>query len=122
LLAYHWPGNVRELEHLITRSALKALGRYAQRPDMLTLMAADFDLEHFHTLGPALISATTAPCEQNQPVSPGSTGLREAVSVYERQVISASLTRHAGNIASAARELGLDRANLNRLARRLGLK
>jgi transcriptional regulator with GAF, ATPase, and Fis domain len=32
LLAYDWPGNVRELEHLIGRSALKALGQHPDRP------------------------------------------------------------------------------------------
>ncbi len=32
LLAYNWPGNVRELEHLIGRSALKALGNCRERP------------------------------------------------------------------------------------------
>ena len=48
--------------------------------------------------------------------------LREAVDAYERQLIGSCLARHGGNVASASRELGLDRANLNRLARRLGLK
>ena len=33
-----------------------------------------------------------------------------------------SLARNGQNWASTARELGIDRANLNRLARRLGLK
>jgi anaerobic nitric oxide reductase transcription regulator len=41
LLAYDWPGNVRELEHLLGRSVVKALGRHAQRPRILTLGADD---------------------------------------------------------------------------------
>ena len=44
LLAYAWPGNVRELEHLIGRSALKALGNCRERPKILSLSAADLDL------------------------------------------------------------------------------
>ena len=44
LLAYTWPGNVRELEHLIGRSALKALGNCKVRPKILSLSAADLDL------------------------------------------------------------------------------
>jgi anaerobic nitric oxide reductase transcription regulator len=44
LLHYSWPGNVRELEHLIGRSALKALGNCKTRPRILTLTAADLDL------------------------------------------------------------------------------
>jgi anaerobic nitric oxide reductase transcription regulator len=49
-------------------------------------------------------------------------GLREAVDDYQRQLIEACLQRHQENWAAAARELGLDRANLSRLARRLGLR
>ncbi|WP_164842903.1 helix-turn-helix domain-containing protein, partial [Pseudomonas taiwanensis] len=41
---------------------------------------------------------------------------------YQRQLIEACLQRHQENWAAAARELGLDRANLSRLARRLGLR
>jgi len=116
LLAYRWPGNVRELEHLITRSALKALGQHAQRPRMLMLTAEDLAIDH--TVEPAL----STPQEQSELDLHNGSSLRDAVSAYERQLISASLTRHGGNVASTARELGLDRANLNRLARRLGLK
>ncbi|NER60925.1 hypothetical protein G3435_14970, partial [Pseudomonas sp. MAFF212428] len=48
--------------------------------------------------------------------------LRQALDLYQRQLIEACLARHQHNWASAARELGLDRANLSRLARRLGLR
>ena len=48
--------------------------------------------------------------------------LREATENYQRQLISACLERHHDNWASAARELGLDRANLGRMAKRLGMK
>lgn len=48
--------------------------------------------------------------------------LREAMDDFQRRLIGASLERHQHNWASAARELGLDRANLGRMARRLGLK
>ncbi len=54
------------------------------------------------------------------PWSPGH--LRQATEDYQRQIISACLERHQHNWASAARELGLDRANLGRMAKRLGLK
>jgi anaerobic nitric oxide reductase transcription regulator len=37
-------------------------------------------------------------------------------------LISAALERNQDNWASAARELGLDRANLGRMAKRLGMK
>jgi anaerobic nitric oxide reductase transcription regulator len=47
--------------------------------------------------------------------------LREAVDIYQRQLIEACL-QHQDNWAAAARELGLDRANLSRWPSRLGLR
>jgi anaerobic nitric oxide reductase transcription regulator len=48
--------------------------------------------------------------------------LRQAVIDLQRRMIEQALTCQAGNWAGAARQLGLDRGNLQRLARRLGLK
>lgn len=114
LLAHDWPGNVRELEHTIARTALRALGRQPQRPRILTLTAADFDLA-----GAARPLEPPAP----DPVEPAAAAgsLREATEHFQRRHIVTSLARHRGNRAAAARELGMDRANLTRLARRLGL-
>ncbi|MDC0715204.1 nitric oxide reductase transcriptional regulator NorR [Stigmatella sp. ncwal1] len=112
LLAYPWPGNVRELEHLVARSALKAYGQRRDGSRILTLSAEDFALQG-EPPGPP---RAEPPLEPEAPVG----DLREAVEHFERRQIRASLERHQGNWASAARELGMDRANLRRLARRLG--
>lgn len=119
LLAYDWPGNVRELEHLIGRSVLKALGRHRPRPRILTLTATDLGLPEWgpstgsvpsaHVQGPSVISA------------PQGLGLRAAVDAFERQWVQDCLERHGYHWAAAARELRMDRANLARLAKRLGL-
>jgi anaerobic nitric oxide reductase transcription regulator len=115
LLAYDWPGNVRELEHLIGRSALKALGNCKERPKILSLSAADLDLPNGSIEVSAEQTATAA-------VELVTGDLREATERYQRQLIGACLERHHNNWASAARELGLDRANLGRMAKRLGMK
>ena len=124
LLAYAWPGNVRELEHLIGRSALRALGRQPRHDSVLTLTVHDLDLSDAPASPEALhgdvpVSAKTfaaqADCTAAGP-------LRDRLDAYQRQVIEACLLRYGGNSAAAARELGLDRANLSRLARRLGLR
>ncbi|MDV7211776.1 helix-turn-helix domain-containing protein, partial [Azotobacter beijerinckii] len=48
--------------------------------------------------------------------------LRQAVEGFQRERILAALEAHDHNWAAAARALGVDRANLHRLARRLGLR
>ena len=131
LLAHDWPGNVRELEHLVGRSALKALAGLATRPRILSLTAAHFDLPG-RSAGMALAAnAPTAP--ETTPLQGGGSttqpagaqaapDLRSSTEAHQRQRINAALAQHQHNWAAAARALGLHRANLLRLARRLGLE
>lgn len=118
LLGYAWPGNVRELEHLISRAVLKALSLHTERPKILTIepgaLGIDEGLPIIHSGEPA--SAGTVPV-----VKPGE-GLKEAVDGFQKGVIVDALSRHHGKWADVARELNLDRANLSRLARRLGIR
>ncbi|WP_369958489.1 nitric oxide reductase transcriptional regulator NorR [Pseudomonas benzenivorans] len=116
LLAHDWPGNVRELEHLIGRAALKALSACAERPRILSIDAAALDLPNGQGPGD-LPEALTLPTQV-----PAGLPLRAAVDAYQKQLIGTALARHANKWAEAARELGVDRANLLRLARRLGLR
>jgi anaerobic nitric oxide reductase transcription regulator len=118
LLAHDWPGNVRELEHLIGRSALKALAGLQGRPRIVSLTAAHLDLP-----GKGAPSVQAAePGVDDAAADHPTVDLRTSTDAHQRQRIEASLARHRNNWASAARELGLHRANLVRLARRLGLR
>jgi anaerobic nitric oxide reductase transcription regulator len=113
LLHQPWPGNVRELEHLLARAALRALAGQMPRPRILTLHAEHLDLA----------PAGGAAADHDAAALPSAgTSLRQAVDEVQRRLIEQALARHAGNWAAAARELGQDRGNLQRLARRLGLK
>jgi anaerobic nitric oxide reductase transcription regulator len=138
LLQHAWPGNVRELEHRISRAVLKALSRapagaarsgVSHRPRMLTLRVQD--LWDDEPPGSAVISGAQAAIRSNVPgrvpaspraVDVPALGLRAAVEQYERQLIEQSLARNGASWAASARELQLDRANLQRLARRLGVQ
>ena len=85
LMNHHWPGNVRELENCIERASL---------------LATD-DVIHGYHLPPTLqMPADNSGQEQHQT-------LEAAVDAFEREIISDALQAHHGNMAAAARQLGL---------------
>ncbi|MFS2008424.1 nitric oxide reductase transcriptional regulator NorR [Azospirillum sp. CT11-132] len=124
MLAYPWPGNVRELEHAIGRGAIRA--RVARPPDggVLTLTPVDLGLaDPGQEEGSAVTAAMPAQRSRlPEPPDLPELPLRDAVEDFERRMIREHLARHDGNWAQTARSLGLDRSNLFRLARRLGLR
>jgi anaerobic nitric oxide reductase transcription regulator len=115
LVGYSWPGNVRELEHLISRAVLKSLSAHKERPRILTIEAAALGL--IDEVAVSHSSATEIPAA----VVPGGT-LKDSVDAFQSRLIEEALARHQGKWVDVAREMGLDRANLSRLARRLGLR
>ena len=120
LLAYRWPGNVRELEHAVRRAVLRALRRPRSAGQLLGIRARDFEIT------PDSI-AISADAESEKAIfgvemlAPATTSLRSAVAQYERQLVQQALQAHGYRWAPAARALQMDRANLQRLAKRLGL-
>jgi len=114
---YDWPGNVRELEHMLMRASLKATRHDSGRPLILA--------KHLDLLIPNEQRATEAitHAPHNSPLPAAAVeGLREAVDHYQQQLIRQVLDLHQGNWSAVARQLKTDRANLNRLALRLGIK
>ena len=72
-----------------------------------------------------------APCDdllRSEPTTgvspPGSEplDLQTAMDRHQRRLIEAAVAREGGNWAAAGRALGVNRSNLHRMARRLGLK
>jgi two-component system nitrogen regulation response regulator NtrX len=108
LRRYAWPGNVRELKNLCERLTIMIRGRIVERQDVEPLVGAP--------AGESGLRKVDAPV----PVS--GARLAELTLAFERKVVSQALSRHEGNIAAAARELGLDRANLHRRMKRLQIK
>ncbi len=102
LRAYAWPGNVRELRNVIER---------------LNLLRGDGPL----TLTPESISGPVPASAERPRLALGDKGYREHVEDFERQLIRAAL-EEGGSIAGAARLLQVDRGNLYRRLKALGLE
>ena len=83
LMSYHWPGNVRELENCIERAVLLA------RDDVVL----------GHHLPPSL---QTAEATGTRPE-----GLKAALGAFERELVQDALKSTRGNMAAAARLLGI---------------
>ncbi|TDF36351.1 nitric oxide reductase transcriptional regulator NorR [Alteromonadaceae bacterium M269] len=115
LEAYGWPGNVRELEHIVSRAALKALSQQKDKA-IVSISASDCGELNHHLSNDASFPNSDVQ-EGHQDMS-----LREATDAFQKQLITRLLTQEEGNWSAAARRLGTDRANLNRLAKRLEIK
>ena len=122
LAAHGWPGNVRELEHVIMRAALRAAGSAEGGRAVIgrAHLGADF--------GGGTAGAGST--EAGPDIGADSAGhamlgggpLKARLDAYARRAVADALRRHAGVWAAAARELGMPRGNLMRLATRLGLR
>ena len=93
LQAHRWPGNVRELENRIQRAVILAQDAYL-RPE-------DLELE-----GDGVETPRT---------------LQSARDEVERRTIEDAMTRNAGNVSRAARDLGVSRPSLHDLLKKHGV-
>jgi len=84
LMSYHWPGNVRELENCIERAVLLSVD----------------EVIHSHHLPPSLQSAESSNTGLNAT-------LDESLANLERELILDALKSTRGNMARAARLLGI---------------
>jgi two-component system nitrogen regulation response regulator NtrX len=100
LRGYRWPGNVRELRNVIERLMIMVPGEIVGPADLAFLDVAD---------------RPSAP----RPVSVAP--LYEARDAWEREYILGALDAFDGNISRAADALGVERSNLYRKMRSLGV-
>jgi hydrogenase-4 transcriptional activator len=103
LKQYDWPGNARQLENEMQR--LVAL---APEGEKITE-----DLLSPHIRNQARLRLVSSPNSTTTPIT-----LADAVANTERELISATLTRHRGNISKASVELGVSRFGLRKIMRR----
>ena len=92
---YDWPGNVRELRNTVERMAILTPGLH--------------------------ITADAIPMEIRLPPSAAATGLHGVRDAAERERIAEALEQTNWNVSGAARILGVERTNLHKRIRALGL-
>jgi Nif-specific regulatory protein len=113
LAAYAWPGNVRELENVIERAMILTRGP--------ALGVADLD---FGRRASAAAMSRPAAAPVAAAAAPEETGrsFYKRISEQERNEIVAAVERAQGNIAHAARSLGINRSTLYYRMRKHGLE
>jgi DNA-binding NtrC family response regulator len=98
LRQYHFPGNVRELRNIIERALIQSGGQTIQP-------------EHLHLLTHHAPTATTAAKTGSKPER---NGLPLNLAAAEDELIQRALEETGGNIAEAARRLGVHRTRIYR--------
>ena len=96
LESYHWPGNARELRNVIERMAILAPG------ERLTRDSIPVEIRVQREAGPK-------------------STIQEARESAEREHILRALEESSWNVSGAARALGMERTNLHKRIRALGL-
>lgn len=98
LAALPWPGNGPEVEQVVDAILSDTRRPVVQVEDVLRHVSLD-----------------------GLPRVASGHGLREAREQFERECIEAALARHQGRVGEAARALGIQRTNLYRKVRQLGI-
>ena len=93
-----WPGYARELRNVVERMAILS------HEDVLTLASVPLELRL-----------------QNEPGAAGRSSVQEARETAEREHVLRALEESGWNVSSAARALGMERTNLHKRIRALGL-
>jgi len=108
LQAHEWPGNVRQLRNNVERLLILARNEGDEVPITANLLPAE--------VGDGL---PRLPGEGDQHIM--SLPLREAREMFERNYLTAQVSRFSGNISRTAEFVGMERSALHRKLKSLGL-
>ncbi|HWB08004.1 MAG TPA: sigma-54 dependent transcriptional regulator [Pirellulales bacterium] len=115
---YAWPGNVRELENCIERLVIVTRGHTLQCDNVRQALSSGADAQAAETLEDALgrlVERFFATLSGPQPYE-------HFLRALDRRLLSEALARAQGNLARAARLLGIPRATLHDKAQKHGLR
>ncbi|UCF30600.1 MAG: sigma-54-dependent Fis family transcriptional regulator [bacterium] len=103
LRGYYWPGNVRELRNVVERLVILA------REDTIDLDLIPLSIKE------------TEPPEAPQVLHDDLPDYRKAKERFEREFLSSWLAKNDWNITKTSEQVGLERSNLHRKIKQLGL-
>ncbi|MBN1773210.1 MAG: sigma 54-interacting transcriptional regulator [Deltaproteobacteria bacterium] len=119
LRAQPWPGNVRELENLLVAAAALAPATELAPED---LRRAGLGGRAARAASPLARAAAETVAAGVDDVLAGRRSLDDLMTTLEGRVVGGALELAGGNLAAAARLVGLPRARFAQAARRLGLR
>lgn len=105
------------VRHLIDENQLETLRPHI--PSLLAELAGRDWPGNVRELRNELVRRATQQALNSQPLRPAAVTLRSTRAHHERQAIHAALTTHQGNVAAAAKQLGMHSTTLRRKMRRL---
>ncbi len=109
---YGWPGNVRELRNLVERLVIMTPGNGVGPAEVASLLGESPDSA---TVNVSLeLDAAEGDSDEGL--------LKRLLEAAEKEILEAELVKAGWNVSQAARTLGVDRANLHRKMRRLGIE
>jgi two-component system nitrogen regulation response regulator NtrX len=111
LAAYPWPGNVRELRNQVERMAIMCSGRVVRVDDLSTEVRT----------GAPSVAASKSTQGTNTANFAGKS-LQDARKKMEYDLITQTLEKFNWNVSRAAEELGLERTNLHKKMKALGIE
>jgi two-component system nitrogen regulation response regulator NtrX len=99
LEAHDWPGNVRALKNIVERLIIMGSGEEICAEEVALALGG-----------------------RGEPGRSGDRSLQETVQAYEKRIVLRELDKNQGNVSRTARNLGVDRANLQRKLRTWGIR
>ncbi|WP_095959882.1 sigma-54-dependent Fis family transcriptional regulator [Corallococcus macrosporus] len=120
LAAHRWPGNVRELKTVLRLALVRAGGAPVLEVEALPPILGSVPVPAVAQAEPAPTPLVTPPA-LSAPREPGMSAAARPLRELEARAIQEALALSGGNVAQAARHLGIARSTLYRMAERFGI-